>query len=458
MLSEPEKLWAEVLDYLEKRVKRQSYYTWLCPTKLLGQNGTAYITVPNRFVADWLEEHYRILIAEAFKAITGADISFGFKVSSEKSDFQLTAPPTTNGNGSNGAAHLQSAPAASEAEPYRKLLNPRYTFESFVRGDSNLMAHAVAVAVSEAPGKTRYNPLYFYGGVGLGKTHLLQAIGHAVLDENPSAKVLYVTLERFTSDFINSLSNNTTSEFTTYYRQADVLLLDDIQFLVGKESTQVQFFHTFNTLHQAGKQIVLSSDRPPALTKGLEERLLSRFQWGMTVDIQPPDLETRIAILRKKSETDKLAISDEVITFIAENITSNIRELEGCLIRLLAYSSLWGKDINIELAKEVLRDHLKASEKRVTIEAIHKRTSEHFKLSPELLLAKKKTQEIALARQSAMYLCRLLTDHSLKSIGSFFGGRDHSTVIHACEIVSGRMKGDNKFRQEIEQLINALSN
>lgn len=457
MLSEPEKLWSEVLEYLEKRVKRQSYYTWLRPTKLLGQNGTVFITVPNRFVAEWLEEHYRIMIADAFKAVTGENISFGFKVSSEKSDFPLAAPPPANGNGTNGNGHPKPA-TATEAEPYRKLLNPRYTFESFVRGDSNLMAHAVAVAVSEAPGKTRYNPLYFYGGVGLGKTHLLQAIGHAVLDDNPSAKVLYVTSERFTSDFISSLSNNTTSEFTAYYRQADVLLLDDIQFLVGKESTQVQFFHTFNTLHQAGKQIVLSSDRPPSLTKGLEERLLSRFQWGMTVDIQPPDLETRIAILRKKSETDKLTISDEVITFIAENITSNIRELEGCLIRLLAYSSLWGKDVNIELAKEVLRDHLKASEKRITIESIHKRTAEHFKLSPELLLAKKKTQEVAMARQVAMYLCRLLTDHSLKSIGSYFGGRDHSTVIHACEIVSGRMKSDNKFRQEIEQLINALSN
>ncbi len=449
-----ERVWSECLDYLEKRVKRQSFYTWLRPTKFFSLNGSTFISVPNRFVAEWLEEHYRPLIAEALKETAGETIPFNFKVSSEKADFQLAAPPP---NGINGALHSKSETVA-EAEPYRKLLNPRYTFESFVRGDSNLMAHAVAVAVSEAPGKTRYNPLYFYGGVGLGKTHLLQAIGHAVLDDNPSAKVLYVTSERFTSDFISSLSNNTTSEFTGFYRQADVLLLDDIQFLVGKESTQVQFFHTFNALHQAGKQIVLSSDRPPALTKGLEERLLSRFQWGMTVDIQPPDLETRIAILRKKSESDKLNMNDEVITFIAENITSNIRELEGCLIRLLAYSSLWGKDINIELAKEVLRDHLKASEKRMTIETIHKRTAEHFKLAPELLLAKKKTQEVAMARQAAMYLSRLLTDHSLKSIGSYFGGRDHSTVIHACEIVSSRMKSDTKFRQQIEQLINAVSN
>ncbi|MCI0329520.1 MAG: chromosomal replication initiator protein DnaA [candidate division Zixibacteria bacterium] len=454
MLSEPEAIWSECLDFLEKRVKRQSFYTWLRPTKLFSQNEALHISVPNRFVAEWLEEHYRPLITEAIKETFGEAVPFSFKVSNEKADFQLSPPPA---NGTNGAP-LPKPAAGTEVEPYRKLLNPRYTFESFVRGDSNLMAHAVAVAVSEAPGKTRYNPLYFYGGVGLGKTHLLQAIGHAVLDDNPFAKVLYVTSERFTSDFINSLSNNTTQEFTHFYRQADVLLLDDIQFLVGKESTQVQFFHTFNTLHQAGKQIVLSSDRPPALTKGLEERLLSRFQWGMTVDIQPPDLETRIAILRKKSESDKLSIGDEVITFIAENVTSNIRELEGCLIRLLAYSSLWGKDINIELAKEVLRDHLKASEKRITIEAIHKRASEHFKLAPELLLAKKKTQEVAMARQVGMYLSRLLTDHSLKSIGSFFGGRDHSTVIHACEIVSGRMKTDSKFRQEIEQLIIALSN
>jgi len=449
-----ERIWAECLDFLEKRVKRQSFYTWLRPTKLFNQNGSLFISVPNRFVAEWLEEHYRPLITEALKATAGENTSFGFKVSNEKSDFQLATPPPENGN---GAAHTKPATAV-ETEPYRRLLNPRYVFESFVRGDSNLMAHAVAVAVSEAPGKTRYNPLYFYGGVGLGKTHLLQAIGHAVLDDNPSARVVYVTSEKFTSDFINSLSNNTTQEFTNHYRQADVLLLDDIQFLVGKESTQVQFFHTFNALHQAGKQIVLSSDRPATLTKGLEERLLSRFQWGMTVDIQPPDLETRIAILRKKSESDKLSINEEVITFIAQNVTSNIRELEGCLIRLLAYSSLWGKDINIELAKEVLRDHLRASEKRITIESIHKKCAEYFKLTPELLLAKKKTQEIAMARQVAMYISRLLTDHSLKSIGSFFGGRDHSTVIHACEIVSGRMKSDGKFRQEVEQLINSVSN
>ncbi len=448
-----ERIWAECLDFLEKRVKRQSFYTWLRPTKLFNQNGSFFISVPNRFVAEWLEEHYRLLIAEALKTTAGEALSFSFKVSSEKADFQLSAPP----NGANGASHPKPT-AAAEAEPYRRLLNPRYTFESFVRGDSNLMAHAVAVAVSEAPGKTRYNPLYFYGGVGLGKTHLLQAIGHAVLDDNSSARVVYVTSERFTSDFINSLSNNTTQEFTNHYRQADVLLLDDIQFLVGKESTQVQFFHTFNALHQAGKQIVLSSDRPASLTKGLEERLLSRFQWGMTVDIQPPDLETRIAILRKKSESDKLNIDEEVITFIAQNVTSNIRELEGCLIRLLAYSSLWGKDINIELAKEVLRDHLRASEKRITIESIHKKSAEYFKITPDLLLAKKKTQEIAMARQVAMYLSRLLTDHSLKSIGSFFGGRDHSTVIHACEIVSGRMKSDGHFRQEVEQLITSVSN
>ena len=454
MQSEPEKIWSECLDYLEKRVKRQSFYTWLRPTKLTSQNGTLHLSVPNRFVAEWLEEHYRPLIAEAIRETTGEAVPFNFKVSNDKGDFQLSPPPPENGH----SALFPKPAYGTEAEPYRKLLNPRYVFESFVVGDSNHMAYAAAVAVSEAPGKTRFNPLYYYGGVGLGKTHLLQAIGHAVLDDNPSSRVLYVTSERFTSDFINSLSNNTTQEFTNYYRQADVLLLDDIQFLVGKESTQVQFFHTFNTLHQAGKQIVLSSDRPPSQTKGLEERLLSRFHWGLSVDIQPPDLETRIAILRKKSESDKLNIEEEVITFIAQNVTSNIRELEGCLIRLLAYSSLWGKDINLELAKEVLRDHLRDAEKRVNIETIHKKTAEHFKLSADLLLAKKKTREIALARQVAMYLSRLLTNHSLKSIGSFFGGRDHSTVIHACEIISNRSKADQKFQQQVEQLINTISN
>lgn len=450
---DPEKIWSECLEYLAKRVKRQSFFTWLRPTKLFSQNGGFYISVPNRFVADWLEEHYRTLIAEGLREAAKVEITFSFKVSSEKADFKL-APPPANGNGH----PVPRPPAAAEAEPFRRLLNPRYTFESFVRGDSNLMAHAAAVAVSEAPGRTRFNPLYFYGGVGLGKTHLLQAIGHSVLDDSSSAKVLYVTSEKFTSDFINSLSNNTTQDFTNYYRQADVLLLDDIQFLAGKESTQVQFFHTFNALHQAGKQIVLTSDRPATQTKGLEERLLSRFHWGLSVDIQPPDLETRIAILRKKSESDNLNIEEEVLNFIAQNVTSNIRELEGCLIRLLAHASVWGRDINIELTKEVLRDHLRASERQVSIEAIHKKTAEHFKLAPEALLAKKKTQEIAIARQVAMYLCRVLNpDLTLKTIGAYFGGRDHSTVIHACEIISNRMKTDPKFKQEIEQLMNVLS-
>jgi len=450
---ETEKVWTDCLDFLEKRVKRQSFYTWIRPTKLFSQNGSLLISVPNRFVAEWLEEHYKPLIAEALQEVTQRNLPFGFTVSSEKGDFSLATPPPVNG----GSGKVAIAAGEPQKEPYRNLLNPRYIFETFVVGDSNHMAYAAALAVAEAPGKTRYNPLYYYGGVGLGKTHLLQAIGHFVLDENSRARVLYVTSEKFTSDFINSLSNNTMQEFTNYYRQADVLLLDDIQFLVGKESTQVQFFHTFNTLHQAGKQIVLTSDRPPSQTKGLEERLMSRFQWGLTVDIQPPDLETRIAILRKKSESDKLNINEEVITFIAQNVTSNIRELEGCLIRLLAHSSLWGKDINIELAKEVLRDHLRSTEKKISIEVIHKKTAEHYKLPPELLLAKKKTREIALARQVAMYICRLLTGLSLKSIGSYFGGRDHSTVIHACELISEKTKMDAKFRQEVEQLVNSIS-
>ncbi len=450
---ETEKIWTDCLDFLEKRVKRQSFYTWIRPTKLFSQNGSLLISVPNRFVAEWLEEHYKPLISEALLEVTQQHIPFSFTISSEKGDFSLTAPPPVNG----GSAKATTAAVEADKEPYRNLLNPRYIFETFVVGDSNHMAYAAALAVAEAPGKTRYNPLYYYGGVGLGKTHLLQAIGHFVLDENSRARVLYVTSEKFTSDFINSLSNNTMQEFTNYYRQADVLLLDDIQFLVGKESTQVQFFHTFNALHQSGKQIVLTSDRPPSQTKGLEERLLSRFQWGLTVDVQPPDLETRIAILRKKSESDKLNINEEVITFIAQNVTSNIRELEGCVIRLLAHSSLWGKDINIELAKEVLRDHLRAAEKKISIEVIHKKTAEHYKLPPELLLAKKKTREIALARQVAMYSCRLLTGLSLKSIGSYFGGRDHSTVIHACELISEKTKMDAKFRQEVEQLVNSIS-
>jgi len=325
-----------------------------------------------------------------------------------------------------------------------------------VVGDSNQFAHAASLAVAEAPGRTKFNPLYIYGGVGLGKTHLVQAIGQFARDAYEGMKVLYVTSEKFTSDFINSLTSNTTRDFVNLYRNVDVLLLDDIQFFTGKESTQEQFFHTFNVLYQNGKQIVLTSDRPPREIRGVEERLVSRFQQGLVTDIQPPDLETRIAILNKKTESDGISIPIEVATFIADNVTSNIRELEGSLIRLLAYASFNSKEITVELAKEVLKDTIRNGTKQVTMEQIQRKVAASHNLSFETLCSKRKTQEIALARQVAMYLARSLTNNSLKTIGLHFGGRDHSTVIHACTQVAENLKKDHNLKLKVDEIVNSL--
>jgi chromosomal replication initiator protein len=440
------KVWDECLSYLSKKIRKQSFYTWLRPTKGLPSNdNTVRVAVPNKFVAEWLEEHYISLIQEALQRVTPEDLRLSFCVRGE-----------LNGQQTEITFDQRRPSSEVDSTDMSPTLSSRYTFETFVVGESNHFAHAAAMAVAEAPGKTKFNPLYIYGGVGLGKTHLAQAIGHFVREEHKEAKVLYATSERFTNDFIRSIGANTTQEFVDYYRNIDLLLLDDIQFFTGKESTQVQFFHTFNTLYQNGKQIVLTSDRPPKEIKGLEERLLSRFQWGLVTDIQPPDLETRIAILKKKTESDGITIPNDVANFIANNITSNIRELEGSLIRLLAYSSLTGKELTVELAQEVLQDILKNKSKVITIRDIQKKVAQKYKISEDVLCSKRKTQEVALARQVAMYLCRHLTNNSLKVIGESFGGRDHSTVIHACSLISENTKKDYDFRIKVDEIINSL--
>jgi chromosomal replication initiator protein len=306
--------------------------------------------------------------------------------------------------------------------------------------------------VAEAPGKTNYNPLLIYGGTGLGKTHLAQAIGHYIYENFPQKRVMYATSEKFTSDFINSISNGTIANFTTQYRSADVLLVDDIQFFSGKESTQEQFFHTFNDLHQSGKQIVLTSDRHPKETKGLEERLLSRFSSGLVADLQPPDLETRIAILRRRTEREGVALPEDVLYFIADNVTTNIRELEGSLTRLLAYASLDKAKVDLDFAIKVLGKEIIRPRREVTISEIQKKTAEIFKIDQTMMTAKKKSAEIALARQVAMYLARRHTHFSLKGIGEAFGGRDHSTVIHACELVERKVGSDFIFREKVESV------
>lgn len=443
------KLWGECLSHLSKRIRKQSFCTWLKTTRgLPSPEGTLRVAVPNRFVADWLQEHYLDMIKQAIREVTQRDFALAFHVSKDSRDYhpQMTMD----------FEHSLRGNRLPENTPGEMGLNRKYVFDAFVVGDSNQFAHAAAMAVAEAPGRTKFNPLYIYGGVGLGKTHLVQAIGHYARDAFNGIKVLYVTSEKFTNDFINSLTSNTTRDFVNLYRNADILLLDDIQFFAGKESTQVQFFHTFNVLYQNGKQIVLTSDRPPREIRGVEERLLSRFQQGLVTDIQPPDLETRIAILNKKSESDGVPIPIEVASFIADNVTSNIRELEGSLIRLLAYASLNSKEISVDLANEVLKDTIRNGTKRVSMEQIQKKVATSYNLSSDALCSKRKTQEIALARQVAMYLARSLTSNSLKNIGAHFGGRDHSTVIHGCTQVAENIKRDPNFKLRVDEIINSL--
>ena len=444
-----DKLWGDCLSHLSKKIRKQSFCTWLKATRgLSSPEGTLRVAVPNKFVADWLKEHYLDLIKETIREVTQKDFALAFHVSKDSKDYH----PQMSMNFDQPSKKRHFA----ENAPGEMGLNPKYIFDAFVVGDSNQFAHAASLAVAEAPGRTKFNPLYIYGGVGLGKTHLVQAIGQFARDAYEGMKVLYVTSEKFTSDFINSLTSNTTRDFVNLYRNVDILLLDDIQFFTGKESTQEQFFHTFNVLYQNGKQIVLTSDRPPREIRGVEERLVSRFQQGLVTDIQPPDLETRIAILNKKTESDGISIPIEVATFIADNVTSNIRELEGSLIRLLAYASLNSKEITVELAKEVLKDTIRNGTKQVTMEQIQRKVAASHNLSFETLCSKRKTQEIALARQVAMYLARSLTSNSLKTIGAHFGGRDHSTVIHACTQVAENLKKDQNFKLKVDGIINSL--
>jgi chromosomal replication initiator protein len=342
--------------------------------------------------------------------------------------------------------------ADSREKPFQTHLNPRYTFENFIKGDSNQLARAAASAVSNNPGGTSFNPLVIYGGTGLGKTHLIQAIGNYAIANGKAKRVIYVSSEKFTVEFVDAIQSDRTNDFINFYRSMDVLIVDDIQFFAGKEKTQDSFFHTFNELHQIGKQIVLSSDRPPKELKGLDDRLLSRFQWGLTADIQPPDLETRIAILRKKSDGDGIDIPQDVVECIATNVTSNIRELEGCLISLLAKASLEGREINVELARDVVQMVVGDVRSPITIETIQRTVCDYFNIPEDLIRAKTRKQEIVNARQIAMFLAKDLTNSSLKTIGLHFGGRDHSTVIHAYQSVDDQMRIDPKYQAHVLQI------
>ncbi len=446
-------LWENCLQYISRRVKKHSFNTWFKHTTASRTNGSLEITVPNQFVADWLNGHYGTLINEAIGEIHGSPL-----------DFVLLADHNGNGNG-NGQTEIEfysipetamGIPPEPSASNGSNHFNERYSFDNLVVGSFNQFAHAAAKAVAEAPGQTNYNPLFIYGGTGLGKTHLAQAIGHYVQKNNPGKRVKYASSEKFTSDFISSLSNGTIATFASKYRSVDVLLIDDIQFFSGKESTQEQFFHTFNDLFHAGKQIVLTSDRHPKDTRGLEERLLSRFSSGLVADLQIPDMETRVAILRHRVIEEKAEVPEDVLYLIADHVTSNIRELEGCLTRLMAFASIEKVKIDLEMARRVLGREMVNKRKDLTIAMIQNEASSVFHVNVDMLVSRKKTSQIALARQVAMFLCRKHTDFSLKSIGEAFGGRDHSTVIHSCDTIEQRVKEDIGLKERVEVISERL--
>lgn len=442
-------LWSNALASIEKKLSKPSYETWLKSTKADSlEEDTLVVSAPNEFARDWLESQYSSLITEIVCDLTGSDLNVKFIIPQNGDEDKINFERRKTN------AMAKTPPTARDGS--KTMLNPKYTFDTFVIGSGNRFAHAASLAVAEAPARA-YNPLFIYGGVGLGKTHLMHAIGHYVTEHNPDAKVVYIASEKFTNEFINSIRDNKAVDFRNKYRSVDVLLIDDIQFLAGKEQTQEEFFHTFNTLHEESKQIIISSDRPPKEIPTLEDRLRSRFEWGLITDITPPDLETRIAILRKKAKAEGLNIPNEVMLYIANQIDTNIRELEGALIRVVAYSSLINQDMNADLAAEALKDIIPSSKpKTITIHDIQRSVGEHYNIRLEDFTAKKRTKSIAFPRQIAMYLSREMTDFSLPKIGQEFGGRDHTTVIHAYDKISRLLSSDNELKSNIENITNEL--
>ena len=506
-----DRVWSDCLDVIRDNVSQQSFNTWFEPLEaqsLEQEDDLKKLTIqlPSRFYYEWLEEHYFSLLRKTVTKVLGSDGRLFYDIVIEQDDpddpeqgasMQLPArqmdeessPSSTNG----GAPSPSDPPEPSPpAEPERTApdpapqnrssdesaeeeaadppvqnpfaipgiqekeidsqLNESYTFERFIEGDCNQLARSAAWAIAQEPGGTSFNPYLVYGGVGLGKTHLIQAVGNYVTDQSTDKTVLYVSSERFTTEFVQSIQQNRISEFSMFYRQVDILIVDDVQFFSGKEKTQEEFFHIFNALHQAGKQIVLSADRPPREIDGIEERLLSRFQWGLSADVQPPGLETRIAILQRKAEDDGIDLGQDVIEFIAHNIKSNIRELEGALIRLLAHATLHQRDLDLALAKEVLHDLVEDEQVTLTIEEIQRIVCEYMHIEEDRVRGKTRKREVVRARQIAMYFCKEFTQNSLKTIGLHFGGRDHSTVIHANNTVEDQMETDEQFRSTVEEI------
>lgn len=437
------KTWQQTQTYLKDKIGNTAFETWILPLQPKPKDkDSLLLEAPDPFFKEWVEKHYKQLIQETIKSFTNQEITVTLEAAHSKEVSNKLEP---------------SGFRLKPQEPQNNLhLNPRYTFENFVLGRSNRHAHAYSLAVADSPAKA-YNPLFIYGGVGLGKTHLIQAICHHIKNKTPeNPKICYISSERFTNELIDAIQHRSTSNFRQRYRNVDVLVIDDIHFIAGKESTQEEFFHTFNTLYDAHKQIVFSSDRPPKEITNLQEKLVSRFGWGLTTDIQPPDLETRVAILKKKIEREPVNAPDEVIFFIAQLIKTNVRELEGALIRTIAYSLMEEKPITIELTKEVLKDLLKESKKLITVDFIQRVVAEEFGMLLHDLKSKRRNKTIVLPRQIAMYLSRELTDLSLPEIGNYFGGKDHTTVLHSYNKIKEGISLNQPLKEKVERVIQII--
>jgi len=432
-------LWEKACSFLKRELSERSFQTWFGPVSIQGLSDDAVtLSVPDSYYGKWLEDHYQNLIESCLQEALGRKVKASYVVV-------------------NKSLPVEKQPSQTEQAPFSKMegINPSYTFDAFVIGPGNRFAHAAGTAVSESPGK-HFNPLFVYGRSGLGKTHLLQSIAHEVKRRNNNYNVLYMSSEKFTNQLITSIQTRKTAEFRARYRNCDLLLIDDIQFIADKEATQEEFFHTFNTLYDAHKQIVVSSDRPPKEIPGLEERLVTRFGWGLVTDIQPPDFETRVAILKKKIEKETVVVPDDVAYFIASKIKSNIRELEGALIRVVAYGSLTGAVLDVSLAENILKDSLQEEAQKFSIDEIQKVVAEYFNIQVADLRSKTRTRSVVLPRQYAMFLIRELTHYSLPEIGGFFGGRDHTTVLHSCKKVQLEKSTNLDIAKMLEQIKNLL--
>ena len=454
MQNSVEKIWEIAQEQLRSKVSADTYNLWFAPVCAVAQDEHALVLeVPNSFCEIWLKDNYTGLLREIVSLAAGRPLEIQFKVGANNAD-RAPAPAQFQ---SSQAAIPQAPPERSNHGSPTPGFNPNNKFDTFVVGDNSNFAHAAAVAVAQSPGKS-YNPLFLYGGVGLGKTHLLHAIGHQVARNSPLARVAYVSCEQFTNDYIDGIQNNRLDRFRKKYRQADVLLIDDVQFLAGKERIQEEFFHTFNALHEGRKQLVLTCDRPASELQNLEQRLVSRFEWGLVTDLQPPGPEVRLAILRKKAELAGMELPDEILSFLANRIRSNIRRLEGALIRVASYAALTRTRPSVESVESLLRDILhEEGHHAISIEVIQKRVAEHFDIRLADMSSKRRPENIAFPRQIAMFLSRQMTEGSLSAIGEAFGGRDHGTVLHACRSVKDRMEVDSHIRGVVGQLETHLS-